>query len=408
MRDSILGAIWLLFWPVLPSVAHAADPISVEVRSGASLRRGTPIRFVLPETLRGSDSFLLVSEDGAIRAVAERDPLEPEACSWILTAEIPPGTGVRYRLTALPDSTSEAPAAQARDEGSRQIGFLVRGREVFRYNHGLIDPPAGIEPIFARSGYIHPIRTPAGRIVSNDFPLNHKHHHGLWMPWTHATFEGREVNFWEQGYGLGKVECVGVVSRQSGKVGASLVARHRFLDLKAPGGEKEALHEVWRVRLWALDDPFLIDFESAQECAGESPLHLLTYRYGGFGFRGAASWEGEAGLEVLTSEGKTRLEGHATRARWCRLNGKVDGVEASIGFLCHPSNFRAPQAMRIHPSEPFFNFTPCPMGDFAIEPGKPYVSRYRVVVADGVISPEEMERLWNDYADPPEVLVVGS
>ena len=42
-----------------------------------------------------------------------------------------------------------------------------------------------------------------------------------------------------------------------------------------------------------------------------------------------------------------------------------------------------PQPMRIHDTEPFFNWAVPQLGDFSIEPGTPYVSRYRFLVADG-------------------------
>ena len=108
----------------------------------------------------------------------------------------------------------------------------------------------------------------------------------------------------------------------------------------------------------------------------------------------------------MTSEGKTRLDGHGTTARWCEMHGKVKGDVAGVAFLCHPANFRFPQNMRIHPDEPFFNFAPCQAGDFDIAPGKAYVSRYRLCLHDGAASAPEVERWWKDYAEPPEVKLV--
>ena len=83
----------------------------------------------------------------------------------------------------------------------------------------------------------------------------------------------------------------------------------------------------------------------------------------------------------------------------------MDGKPAGITFFCHPDNFRAPQNMRIHPGEPFFNWAPCQAGDFEITPGKPYVSRYRFVTYDSAPDVDEMERLWHDYAEPPTITV---
>ena len=61
--------------------------------------------------------------------------------------------------------------------------------------------------------------------------------------------------------------------------------------------------------------------------------------------------------------------------------------------------------MRINPDDPFFNFAPTQLGRFEIAPGRPYVSRYRFVVADGAPDAAEIDRLWNDYAHPPRVSV---
>jgi hypothetical protein len=61
--------------------------------------------------------------------------------------------------------------------------------------------------------------------------------------------------------------------------------------------------------------------------------------------------------------------------------------------------------MRINPDDPFFNFAPTQLGPFEIKPGQPYVARYRYVVSDGPPDPKELDRLWNDYANPPQVTV---
>jgi hypothetical protein len=61
--------------------------------------------------------------------------------------------------------------------------------------------------------------------------------------------------------------------------------------------------------------------------------------------------------------------------------------------------------MRLHPDEPFFCFAPIQLGDWSIEPGKPYVAKYRFVAFDGPPDKAEIERLWNDYANPPKATV---
>jgi hypothetical protein len=149
----------------------------------------------------------------------------------------------------------------------------------------------------------------------------------------------------------------------------------------------------------------LFDWQSTQTCASDSPLVLPQYHYGGLGLRGHRQWDGKNNSQFLTSEGKDRANGNGTPARWFSLSGKVDGKPAYVAVLCAPDNFRAPQPVRLHPSEPFACYAPQTNGAMRIEPGKPYVMRYRFVVADGQPDKAELERLWNDYAKPPGVTV---
>jgi hypothetical protein len=136
-------------------------------------------------------------------------------------------------------------------------------------------------------------------------------------------------------------------------------------------------------------------------------LILEEYRYGGMGVRGNRAWKDKSKVSFLTSDGKTRLDGNATRSHWCHIGGTVDGQLVGLAVLDHPSNFRAPEPLRIHPDDPYFNYAPSQMGRFQIDPGKKFVLRYRYVVSDGPPDPKLLERLWNDYANPPAARVGG-
>lgn len=305
--------------------------------------------------------------------------------------------GAEYRIAARPPSAF--PKVECVDDG-KALTISVAGKNVLRYNHAVVEQP---DPVFSRSGYLHPVWTPSGKVITNDSPKNHLHHHGIWSAWTSSEFEGRKSNFWESKEKQGRIECVKVEETFSGPVFGGFRSRHRFINLNGPAGEKAALEEVWEVRVYALSDRFVFDLVSTQTCATDQPLVIKEYRYGGIGFRGAADWEGKTGVEFLTSEGKSRIDGHATTAKWCGATGKIGGADASIGFLCHPSDFRFPQPLRIHPDEPFFNWAVPQGGTFSIEPGKPYVARYRFVVADGRLTREDLDAAWTAYGAPPKV-----
>ncbi len=380
----------------------APDGFAVELTAARPARRGTPLEAPLPPGAPTGVAWKLVRGADGMEIPVQSVPGRAPAVAWLLEEDLPAG-GVRaYRLEAAAP-TKAFPRLECLFVGGKHVLLRAADRDVLRYNAATVEAPAGVDPVFARSGYIHPVWTPSGRVVSNDFPPNHLHHHGLWFPWTSSEFEGRKVDFWNSKVKQGRVEAVKVEAAFEGPVFAGFRASHRFVDLTAPGGPRAALDEIWEVRVWSSGDSFLFDLISTQTCSTSSPLVIREYRYGGLGFRGSIRWEGKDGAAFRTSEGKGREDGHATTARWCAMSGTLDGRPAAVGFLGHPSNFRFPQPMRIHPTEPFFNWAPSQAGDFRIEPGRPYVSRYRFVVADGALGADEMDRRWSEYAEPPAV-----
>jgi len=289
-----------------------------------------------------------------------------------------------------------------------RLEIKVRGKQVFSFvaEPGSL-PSADIKPVFLRGGYIHPVYTPKGKIVTDDYPSDHFHHHGIWFAWTKTEFEGKHPDFWNVGDGTGRIDFEKVGKTLSGPVYAEFTSFQKYVALtgEAP---KTVLNEDWDVKVYNLgSDYFVFDIVATQECASASPLIFEEYRYGGMGVRGNREWKDKSKVSFLTSEGKTRNDGNATHARWCHIGGSVDGQLVGIAVLDHPSNFRAPEPLRIHPDDPYFNYAPSQMGSFRIDPGNKFVMRYRFVVSDGPPDPKLLDRLWNDYANPPKASVAG-
>lgn len=315
-----------------------------------------------------------------------------------------PRRGLNSALPALGFFTLLAPLlaepVSAKREG-QQIIFTAGARELLRYQAEPGElPRPDIKEAFRRGGYLHPIFTPAGRLVTDDYPANHLHHHGVWSPWTKTEFEGRKPDFWNMGAGTGRVEFVAVEEVWSKDGRAGFKARHQFADLLAKP-PKIALHETWEIAVSAVEGTparTIIDLTSTQTCASDAPLKLPKYHYGGLGFRGNWAWNGAAALRTLSSEGETdRTKINEQRGKWCWLGGLVDGQPAGVTILCAPANFRFPQPMRLHPGEPFFCFAPQQLGEMEIAPGSPYVSRYRFIVADGEPTREQADAWWQEW-----------
>jgi hypothetical protein len=418
---AIFGIVILSLWQTFAQSSVCADPpppIIVEVSAGKFTHKDTPISIKLPNSMRGFKQFRLASDGDKNAVKVQIVPGKVPHLTWIIKKPLDPGKTRRYTLSAKllvpPPTLQTTPVNKTISPGrpwvaddGKHLTVGVGQKKVLRYSHAVMASPVKDKPYYKRSGFIHPVYSPAGAVLTDDFPPDHLHQHGIMFPWTHTTFEGRKVDFWNQAAKQGTVEHSKTVSiTKDGEVFAGFTAELRHLNLNAPGGAKTALNETWTVRVYNLNDYFLFDIESVQTCASKSPLKINKYHYGGMAIRGNRSWvNGNGGF--VTSEAKSRKQGNHSRPNWCDIYGKVAGKDkgshAGVTLLNHPDNFRFPQPVRLHPTMPYFCFTPMVLGEFQITPAKAYVSRYRFYVHSGKVDPAEADRLWNDYAHPPTV-----
>jgi hypothetical protein len=418
---------FILLFGIASQTVHSAEPArreagkplaKITVEAGSHTRIDTPVSVALEgitESLLQTNVCLQeIGPSGNLQPIAAQiEPgnpphewrINPPRLLWILSGTTKVGSSRSFQLV---EEAVKAPDVRLiKDDSILQL--QVGGADVLRYNHAIVPAPAGQSKLFDRSGFIHPLWSPTGAVLTNIHPADHIHHLGIWMPWTESKFEDKDVDFWNLGEGEGTVRFVKFLSTTSGPVYGGFEAEHDHVALKTSAGEKTVLKEIWDVRVYNIGGPqkgyWLVDFVSTQKCVADSPLKQIEYRYGGFGFRGAAQWQDDNGT-YLTSEGKTRKDGHGTRARWCDMAGAIEGKWAGVTVMSHPKNFRHPEPMRIwDKGQVFFNFAPSQLGDWVMEPGKDYVFRYRLYVHEGKVDVSEAERFWNDYAEPPTVKV---
>lgn len=262
---------------------------------------------------------------------------------------------------------------------------------VLRYNKVPTADAAANEPEYSRTGYIHPLCTPAGKVITGDYAPDHPHQHGLFFAWTKTAFEGRAPEFWNQKLAAGRVSYTKTIRTTSDPAVSGFEVTHLYEDLTAPDGPVPVLQETWKVSVRVIDGRYQIDLESSQQCAGTSPLTIEKYHYGGMAIRGNAAWLGEEPDRIVTSEGHDRVAGNHTRPAWVKMSGLLDGSPCGIVAIPHPENFRAPQWVRLHPSKPYFVFSPMVEEAFTIEPGKPYLSKFRFLVFDGEVGDAEVK-----------------
>ena len=68
-------------------------------------------------------------------------------------------------------------------------------KTVLVYHKAEAPPPDGADPIFRRSGFIHPLCTPSGKAVTGIHPDDHVHHVGLWGAWVNTIHGDKKPDF---------------------------------------------------------------------------------------------------------------------------------------------------------------------------------------------------------------------
>lgn len=391
------------------SSLRAAPSVELELAAGDHDRDQTPITFALPETLAEFQHFELVRASDDQKVSVQRFPGTIARVGWILKTPLGKGETRRYRLTAADGAPLPGATGVSVEDDGGSLLVNVGKRPALRYNYEVNEAPEGMDPIYRRSGYIHPMFTPLGKELTGDFPADHPHQHAVFFAWVNATLDGKRLDFWNQLGRTARIEHARLEGEpQRGPVFGQFGAQLRHLDITTPESPKPVLNENWVVRVYNTEGYFLVDLYLRQRNTSVWPLILNEYHYGAMAIRGNDQWFGNPNTmrDMLTSEGKSRKEGNATRARWVEMHGDLDGKPAGVAIMGHPKNFRAPQPVRLHPSKPYFCFAPMALGEFEIKPDETYVSQFRFYLHDGELDVKETERLWNDYASPPKVTVV--
>ncbi len=374
-------------------LANSLSAMDLEITAGAQPLLQSVITIEAPEELPANPA--LQAADG------KSIPLQtdPDGNVTFILPNLQATTTASFKLVSLTDVAD--PIATA-TPGNDIVELSIAGKSVASYQTTARSAPRpNLDPLYLRGGYLHPILTPAGKVVTDDYAVNHLHHHGIWTAWTRANYDGRDTDFWNMGQGKGRVDFVSLEKSWSGPVHAGFISKQRFTDLTS-GKPVDVLDEKWTVRIYAIDQTYrLIDLASEQTIIGDKPLHLPEYHYGGIGLRGRGEWDGKNNAMFLNSEAVSdRIKINSQSTKWIRMTGNIDGSAAGIAILSHPENFRAPQPARVHPSEPFISIAPQVGGAMEIKPGETYQMKYRFVVSDGPADAKLLDSLWEEYAHP--------
>ncbi len=333
---------------------------------------------------------------------------------FLLDGKIEEGTEKKFVLR-LEEKPAQKIAGIKIKKDYKDLQFLIKGKPILNYRFATTFPPDSVDPIFKRSGFIHPLWSPGGEVLTRIQPPDHYHHYGIWGPWTKTSINGRHVDFWNLGSGEGTVKFAGFLSQTEGEIFSGFKALQQHIDFGTKGEDQVAMNEILDIRAWNLDDkPCMFDYTTSLNSPLENGILLEAYRYGGgIGFRATEKWDKD-NCSVLTSDNKTRIDADGSFAKWCIVEGESDTKEGRSGllFLSHPSNRMHPEPMRVWPldankgrGDMYFEFVPIRHNGWELEPNKNHTLKYRVIVFDGKMDAGTAEMYWQSFANQPEIKI---
>jgi hypothetical protein len=410
----------ILLTTILFFSASAQDLLRFEVLAGNTDRSNCPVNLPVDRVNFNTDSLNLSLFE--IKGKTETSvPCQLEVNSgarlwFILNGQTPKNTKRTFiirKTSTLPQGTTEI------YEVSKDGGLtLFSGKKpILTYQMETVDPPKGINPFYKRSAFLHPVYSPEGEVLTRIQAPDHYHHYGIWNPWTLTFIGKREVDFWNLVKGEGTVRFAGLISQDEGPVYTGFKSLQQHIDFGAKGPDAIAMNELFDVRAWNVpDNRYLVDYVSTLNTPLDSGILLAAYRYGGgIGYRATPKWNKD-NSSVLTSEGRDRKTADGTNARWVIVEGQSDTPSGRSGilFMSYPANRMHPEPMRVWPEDMngrgdvYFEFCPIRHKDWKLEPGKDYTLRYRLVIFDGKLTPEEAENYWQAFANPPVIAIDNS
>ncbi len=282
-----------------------------------------------------------------------------------------------------------------------RIDILAGGQPFTSYYYGL----GWSKPIF------HPLRSPAGQVVTRGYPMvlgipgeshDHWHHESFWF--TYGDVNG--VDFWTRreagrgGHESGRIQHTGFSRLEGGRPG-SLEASADWI---APDG-RVLLEQKTLAVFRAGPTSRRIDLTIELTAQGE-PVTFGDTKEGMFGLRVAPSLREDQTGAYLNAQGLRKEAGvWGKRSAWVALQGQVGEETLTLAIFDHPTSTGHPtywhaRGYGLFAANPFGrkDFEPgaAPI-NFRLEPRQSAVFRYRILIHEGELSGEELQREFESF-----------
>ena len=268
-----------------------------------------------------------------------------------------------------------------REISPASLQLSEHGQPVFVYNFGGILADGAPEAT-RRSTYLHPVYAPDGTMLTDDFNKDHPHHRGIFWAWEVVTFDGKTDDVWTvKGF---RQKFVRWKARETTGATARLAIENGWY----AGERKFVKEDVDIVVHPTANDRRQLDFTLSFE-ATDKPVTIVgtpvsKKGYGGFAFRTAPRDGGPEKTIIRTDEGVSEKDGVMARHPWAEILGSFQGKKEAIRIEDDAANPGYPKnGWLMRHSFALLNVSYPGLEPLTLQPGKPLVLKYRVILSSG-------------------------
>jgi hypothetical protein len=284
-------------------------------------------------------------------------------------------------------SSVGAESAFAFKEVNHSTGLELseNGKPVFVYNFGMVLASNAPEHM-RRSSYLHPVYAPDGTVLTDDFNPDHYHHRGIFWAWPAITVDGKTDDIWTvKGFRQGFVRWK---ARDASGSLARLAVENGWYD----GDRKFLKEDVEILTHPASKERRVLDFTLRFEAMDRPVVVVGTpdqkKGYGGFSFRTAPRDGSGAKTVIRTDKGISAQDGVLSRHPWAEIAGGFNGTEGGVRIEDDPTNPGYPNnGWLMRHGFALLNVSYPGLDPITLEPGKPLVLKYRVILFLGKTAP---------------------
>jgi len=152
----------------------------ITISAGGLDRENSIVSFSLPDSFPAGE---YVAEDSDMSTCSSLSTciiqVDENSTAWVMVDELKAGVDITLLFRGKTSENSSGMRADA-SVLNQTISLTSNGRDVLQFYHELNTPPEPLDDRYRRGGYIHPVLTPSGTVLTGHLhPEKHSHHSGI-------------------------------------------------------------------------------------------------------------------------------------------------------------------------------------------------------------------------------------